>query len=138
MHNKFLSIILFVFFITIIKAQNSLPLNLYKILKDSTTQVDIVYHYPASNSLSIEGQNVRIFNNFIESRTAIDSISKPDGFIMWLINGREFITGNFYLGGRIGYIKFKIDGNTFINKLSTSGSQFLTQQKRTNAAKSTD
>jgi hypothetical protein len=108
----------------------SLPPKWYNFLSDSTTQADIVYHSPATNSLSIEGRNVRMFNTFLENRTAADTLPKADGFIMWLINGREFLTGYFFLGNQESYVRFKKDTIVFVNKLTEQGANFLKQQKR--------
>lgn len=114
-------------------AQNNvkaLPSKIFLQLRDSTTQADVVYHFPATNSLSMEGRNVRMFNTFVDSKTAADTLKKADGFVMWLINGREFLQGDFFLGEKESYFRFKKDGLVFVNRLTDQGATFLKQQKR--------
>jgi hypothetical protein len=108
----------------------ALPSNIFLQLRDSTTQADVVYHYPATNSLSMEGRNVRMFNTFVDSKTAADTLKKADGFVMWLINGREFLQGDIFLGEKESYIRFKKNGSIYVNRLTEQGAAFLKQQKR--------
>ncbi len=108
----------------------ALPQKMFVALRDSTTQADVVYHFPATNSLSMEGRNVRMFNSFVDTHSATDTIKKADGFVMWLINGREYLQGDFFLGEKESYFRFKKDTLRFVNKLTEQGAQFLKQQKR--------
>ncbi|HRN93628.1 MAG: hypothetical protein M9931_01505 [Chitinophagales bacterium] len=107
----------------------ALPAKIFVTLRDSTTQADVVYYSPATTSLSIEGRNVHLFNLFLENKTALDTIKKADGFVMWLIDGREFIKANFYLGVKESYFKFQKDSLVFINKITEQGAATLKQQK---------
>jgi len=119
-------------FLPLLAQQKStaLPQKMFVALRDSTTQADVVYHFPATNSLSMEGRNVRMFNSFVDTHSATDTIKKADGFVMWLINGREYLQGDFFLGEKESYFRFKKDTLRFVNKLTEQGAQFLKQQKR--------
>jgi len=77
----------------------------------------------------MEGRNVHLFNSFLENRTVADSIQKADGFVMWLVNGREFLKGNFFLGEKESYFKFEKDAKVFVNKITEQGAVFLKQEK---------
>ncbi len=108
----------------------SLPAQMFLTLRDSTTQADVVFHYPATTSLSLEGRNVKMLNSLIDTKTAADTLKKPDGFVMWLINGREFVTGDFFLNERESYFRFKKDTMVFVNRLTEQGANFFRAQKR--------
>ena len=111
-------------------SRGKLPVQLFNTLRDSTTQADVVYHFPATTSLSLEGRNVKMFNTLIDVETTRDTLKKPDGFVMWLINGREFISADFFLSETSGYLRFKKDSLVFVNKLTQQGASFFKQQKR--------
>lgn len=108
----------------------ALPAKMFITLRDSTTQADVIYYFPATNSLSMEGRNVHLFNSFIENKPALDTIKKSDGFVMWLINGREYLKADFFLGERESYFKFKKENKIFCNKISEQGAIFLKHQKK--------
>jgi hypothetical protein len=110
----------------------ALPFSDYKILRDSCTQLDVVFLSSASGSLSVDGRSVSLFSNFVDSKAiAKKSNSSKDGFIMWQKNGREFVTGDIYfLSDSSGYLHFKKDGKDFYNLLTTQGATFLKSQKK--------
>lgn len=109
---------------------NVLPLEMFKTLQQSTTQVDVVYHFPATASLSMEGINVLMFNTFVENASVVDTFQrKADGFVMWLINGREFLQADFFLGEKVSCFKFKTKDKIFVNRMSKQGAVFLKQEK---------
>lgn len=110
-------------------AQNKpLPTKTFVILRDSTTSMDVVMMQGKGGSLSLEGRNVRLFNGFFENKTS-DKFKAPQaGNIMWLINGREFISGNYFLGDSTGYIIFTKDGKEYVNAITPSGTSFFKSQ----------
>jgi hypothetical protein len=110
--------------------KGALPAKMYYTLRDSTTQADVVFNFPATTSLSLEGRNVKMFNSFLDVQTAKDTLKKADGFVMWLINGREFIMGDFYLGEQESYLRFKKDTVVYVNRLTEQGASFFKQQKK--------
>jgi hypothetical protein len=50
------------------------------------------------------------------------------GSIMWQINGREFISGHFYLGDSTGYVVFNKDGMEYVNLINGQGTSFFKAQ----------
>lgn len=110
--------------------KGALPAKMFYTLRDSTTQADVVYNFPATTSLSLEGRNVKMFNSLLDVKTAKDTLKKADGFVMWLINGREYIMGDFFLGEKESYLRFKKDTLVYVNKLTDQGASFFKQQKK--------
>ncbi len=109
----------------------ALPAKKFTTLRDSTTQIDIVYHSPSTNSLSLDGRNVYMFNRgCIENQPVKHSLAKPIGYIMWQKNGREYLSGDFFYNDSIGYVVTKVDTTKYVIKLSEQGRSFLQQQRR--------
>ncbi len=109
-------------------SQQQLPAKTYYTLRDSTTAMDVVLMQGKGGSLSLEGRNVKLFNSFFENKTAIKTKAPQAGMIMWLINGREFLSGNFYLGDSTGYVVFQKDGREYINLMNNAGNSFFYNQ----------
>lgn len=110
-------------------AQNKpLPVKTFLTLRDSTTSMDVVMMQGKGGSLSLEGRNVRLFNGFFENKTSQKFKAPQAGNIMWLINGREFISGNYFLGDSTGYIVFTKDGQEYVNAITPSGTSFFKSQ----------
>ena len=107
-----------------------MPSKMFYTLRDSTTQADVVFNFPATTSLSMEGRNVKMFNSLLDVKTAKDTLKKADGFVMWLINGREYIMGDFFLGEKESYLRFKKDTLVYVNRLTDQGASFFKQQKK--------
>jgi hypothetical protein len=107
-----------------------LPPETFITLRDTTSYVDVVFHAPATNSLSLQERNVKMFNTFIEYKTAAQSNINPAGFMMWLINGKEFLSGDFYLADTVAYIVFKKNGAEFVHRFTPQGKEFLIQQRK--------
>ncbi len=97
-------------------------------MRDSTTSMDIVMYQGKGGSMSLDGRNVKLFNNLFESKTAPKVNVPLSGNIMWLINGREFISGNYYLGDSTGYVLFQKDGKEYVNLLNAQGNSFFKGQ----------
>lgn len=109
-------------------AQQPLPFATYKALRDSTTSMDIVMMQGKGGSMSLEGRNVQLFGAFFENKTAQKTTAPLGGNIMWLKNGREFLSGNYFLGDSTGYIVFNINGKEFVNSINQQGNQFFKNQ----------
>lgn len=109
-------------------AQQQLPAKTYYTLRDSTTAMDVVLMQGKGGSLSLEGRNVKLFNSFFENKTAVKTKAPQAGMIMWLIKGREFLSGNFYLGDSTGYVVFQKDGKEYINLMNNAGNSFFYNQ----------
>jgi hypothetical protein len=113
------------------QSPKALPAKKFTTLRDSTTQIDIVYHSPSTNSLSLDGRNVYMFNRgCIENQPVKHSLAKPVGYIMWQKNGKEFLSGDFFYNDSIGYVVAKVDTTKYVIKLSEQGRSFLQQQRR--------
>ena len=106
----------------------ALSLKSFITLRDSTTSMDIVKILGKGGSMSLEGRNVKLFNAFFESKTAVKTDAPQAGNIMWLINGREFISGNYYLGDSTGYIVFKQGEKEYVNRINNQGNTFFKGQ----------
>jgi hypothetical protein len=109
-------------------SQELLPPKTYSALRDSTTSLDIVIMQGKGGSLSIEGRNLQVFNSFFENKTAVRQNFKAAGNMMWLTNGREFISGNYFLGDTTGYIIFKKEEKEYIHLINAQGNSFLKSQ----------
>lgn len=119
-----------VFVSHLVNAQTALPSKMFQTLRDSTNSIDVVFMLGKGGSMNIEGRNVLFFNSFFDNVSAAKTSSKQAGLIMWLINGREFLSGNFYLGDTTGYIVFQKDNKEYINKLNAQGNTFFKQQMK--------
>ena len=86
------------------KAQQPLPPKTFYTMRDSTTSMDIVMMQGKGGSLSLDGRNVKLFNSFFENKSAAKIKAPLAGTIMWQKNGREFISGNYFLGDSTGCV----------------------------------
>jgi hypothetical protein len=109
-------------------SQQPLPVKTYLIMRDSTTSMDIVMMQGKGGSMSLDGRNVKLFNNLFENKTAAKFNAPLGGNMMWLINGREFISGNYFLGDSNGYIVFQKDGKEYVNLINAQGNSFFKGQ----------
>lgn len=109
-------------------AQQPLPLKSFITLRDSTTSMDVVMMIGKGGSLSLDGRNVKLFNGFFETKTTTKKAVPQAGMIMWQINGREFISGNYYLSDSSGYIVFDKDGKEYVNRMTKDGASFFKSQ----------
>ena len=105
----------------------ALPQKFYQNLKDSCTQMDIVFYSGAGGSMSLDGKNVKMFTNFVAPSPAVkQETAKQDGHIMWQINGREYLTGKLFLtADSMGYLVFDKDAKEYVNALIPQGASFL-------------
>ena len=90
--------------------------------------MDVVMMLGKGGSLSLEGRNVKLFSAFFENKPAPKTNAPVAGNIMWLREGREFISGNYFLGDSTGYVVFKKDGKEYINQLNSAGNSFFKGQ----------
>jgi hypothetical protein len=115
-----------------LQAQNTpakpLPGPLYATMRDSSTSIDIVFLQGASRSISIDGKNVHLFNSFFENAPALKNNNAQVGMIMWQVHGKEFLSGNFFLGDSTGYVVINKDGKEYVNKINAQGNSFFKEQ----------
>lgn len=109
-------------------ATKALPMPLYIRLLDSTTSIDVVFMQGKGGSISVEGRNAKLFNSFFENTTTPKLNTPQAGSMMWEINGREFISGNFYLGDSTGCIIFTKNGKEYVNRINGQGNTFFKNQ----------
>ena len=134
-----ITILLVLFALTAINGQTKpttpafspLPSKLYKVLRDSCTQIDVVFTNERTGSMSLEGRNVIMFSTFV---TPTPIVAKKNatkmGFIMWQRNGREFITGDIYIVSETeGYVYFRKDEKEYFNQLTPQGANMLGKNK---------
>ncbi len=120
---------LFLFFLaSALHAQTALPAKTFAALRDSATSMDVIMMLGKGGSMSIEGRNVSLFSNFFDNKTAPKTKAPQAGMIMWQRNGREFLSGNYYLGDSTGYILFHKDGKEYVNRINAQGNQFFKSQ----------
>jgi len=100
---------------------------MYLALRDSTDGVDVVFLQGKGGSMNVEGPNTRFFNSFID----YDAASKPNtqqaASVMWVKQGREFISGSLYLGDSTGCVIFQKDGKEYYHRLNNGGNNFIKQ-----------
>jgi hypothetical protein len=106
----------------------ALPGKLYMLMRDSTTSIDVVFLQGAGGSLNIEGKNVRTFGNFFDFAPAPKLNIPAAGSIMWQINGREFLSGQFFLGDSLACLVTKKDGREYVNHITQQGAEFFKGQ----------
>ena len=135
---KTLLIIALLFSVAII-AQNSrtpvskapttqaLPLINYVTLRDSCTQLDIVFITGKGGSMSLEGRNVKFFTSFVRPIAVDKKPNAPlDGTLMWQINGKAYQMANLYFtGDSSGYVTFDRNNKEYVNGLTPDGAAFL-------------
>ena len=90
--------------------------------------MDVVMMLGKGGSLSLDGRNVKLFNSFFEQKSATKTATQQAGMIMWQINGREFISGYYYLLDSSGYIVFNKDGKEYVNRMTKDGASFFKSQ----------
>lgn len=104
----------------------ALPSQLYNTMRDSTDYIDVVFLQGSGGSLSIDvAKSVRFFNSFFDNKPAAKTNASPTGTIMWLIKGREYISGNYFTGDSIGYVVLQKDGKEFVNQINKEGNAFF-------------
>jgi hypothetical protein len=138
MKKLFLAKIIFMAFFAI-HAQTKPSGSVYKILtpqdyitlRDSCTQLDIVFTSGNGGSMSMEGRSVGLFSSFLQTKSITEkSNAAKDGFIMWQKNGREFLTGDIFLqSDSNSYVQFKKEGKEYFHLLTPQGAGFLKSQK---------
>ena len=110
------------------KATEALPLPLYIRMIDSTTSIDVVFMLGQGGSISLEGRNTRIMNKFFDWETTPKLNAPEAGTIMWEINGKEFLSGKFYLGDSTGCLIINKNGKEYVNRINPTGTSFLKSQ----------
>jgi len=119
--NRFLLAILLCIFCFSSFSQKPLPAQTYVTMRDSTTSMDIVFYLGKGGSMSLDGRNVHVFSSFFENAPVVKSGLPQAGTIMWQIDGREFLSGSFYLGDSTGYIITSKGGKEYINSINPQG-----------------
>jgi hypothetical protein len=104
-----------------------LPLNTYNTLRDSCTQLDVVFITGKGGSMSLEGRNVKFFTSFVTLKAAEKKPNAPlDGTLMWQINGKAYQMANLYFtGDSSGYVSFERNNKEYVNGLTPDGAAFL-------------
>jgi len=107
-----------------------LPMPYYVRMLDSTSSIDIVFMLGQGGSISVEGRNTKLFNSFFENVVTPRLNSPQAGTIMWQINGKEFLSGSFYLGDSSGCLVVTKNGKEYVNRINAQGNHFLKSQGR--------
>jgi hypothetical protein len=105
----------------------ALPAKVYSTMRDSCTQLDIVFLTGKGGSMSLDGMNIKYFTQFVTQQTTSRKVNATqDGYIMWQINGREYQSGKIYFqSDSSGYITFSRNDKEYTNALSPQGAGFL-------------
>ncbi|MBL0310957.1 MAG: hypothetical protein IPP77_15205 [Bacteroidetes bacterium] len=125
MTNKFLLSCVLCIASYVCVAQQPLPAKVYQTMTDSTNSIDVVFYKDEGGSVSADGHNVQYFNSFFAKETADKTKAISAGSVMWLVNGREYLSGIFFLGDSTGYLVAKKDGKEYVNKITPIGFNFL-------------
>jgi len=107
-----------------------LPMPLYIRMLDSTTSIDVVFMLGKGGSISVEGRNSKLFNSFFENETTPKLNIPQAGTMMWQINGKEFLSGSFFLGDSTGCIVITKNGKEYVNRITPGGVTFFKSQGR--------
>jgi hypothetical protein len=123
---KLLPILGLVMLCTYLNAQNSaLPQPVYATMVKACTSADITMLQGGAGSISVEGENIAMLQDFI-TEIAIDKPSTtPTANIMCLIQGSEFVSGTVYLGKVNGAVVFNVGGVEYTNALNSKGVEFF-------------
>jgi hypothetical protein len=105
-----------------------LPMPYYIKMMDSTSSIDVVFMQGSGGSISLEGRNAKLFNNYFERETTVKLNTPQAGTIMWQINGREFLSGSIYLGDTTGCVVITKNGREYVNRISPQGNSFFKTQ----------
>ena len=105
-----------------------LPMPYYIKMLDSTSSIDVVFMQGAGGSISLEGHSAKLFNRYFERETTQKLNTPQAGSIMWQINGREFLSGNIFLGDTIGCVVITKNGREYVNRISPQGNAFFKTQ----------
>ena len=108
----------------------ALPMPLYIRMMDSTTSIDVVFMLDKGGSISVEGRNAKMFNSFFERETSPTFNAPQAGTVMWQINGKEFLSGKFFLGDTTGYVVITKNGKEYVNRINSQGNHFFKGQGR--------
>jgi hypothetical protein len=108
----------------------ALPMPYYIRMIDSTTSIDVVFMLGQGGSISVEGRNAKMFNSFFERETTTKLNTPQAGTMMWEINGKEFLSGSFYLGDSTGCLVINKNGKEYVNKINAQGNHFFKSQGR--------
>jgi hypothetical protein len=108
----------------------ALPMPLYIRMMDSTTSIDVVFMLDKGGSISVEGRNAKMFNSFFERETTPKLNTPQAGTVMWQINGKEFLSGSFYLGDSTGCVVITKNGKEYVNRINSQGNHFFKGQGR--------
>lgn len=130
----FFSILLLLAFADCATAQQTktvpIPMPYYIRMLDSTTSIDVVFMLGQGGSISVEGRNAKMFNSFFERETTPKLNVPQAGTMMWEINGKEFLSGSFYLGDSTGCLVVNKNGKEYVNKINAQGNHFFKTQGR--------
>ena len=113
-----------------VSVTQALPMPYYIRMLDSTTSIDVVFMLGQGGSISVEGRNAKLFNSFFERETTPKLNTPQAGTMMWEINGKEFLSGSFYLGDSTGCLVVKKDGKEYVNRINQQGNSFFKSQGR--------
>lgn len=105
----------------------SLPKAVLDSIQLRADYADVIYYPPATATLSMEGPNVKFLNQFLGKPLPNPPAAKADGFVMWLIQGKEFLKGDFYLQTKPPYWLFEWEGKKISHEMTESGKTFLQQ-----------
>lgn len=106
-------------------AQSPMPAKVYQTMRDSSTSIDVVFYDEEGGSITADGKDVSFFNYFFSNEAAVRTKAKAGGSVMWLVKGREYLSGTFYLSDSTGYLVTKKDDKEYVNKITPTGFNFL-------------
>ena len=106
-------------------SQSAMPEKIFQAMLDSTNSIDVVFYNEEGASISADGKDVSFFNFFFSKDAATKTKARAGGSVMWLINGREFLSGTFYLADSTGYLVTKKNDKEYVNKITPTGFNFL-------------
>ncbi len=114
------------------KAQ-ALPASVYHVLRDSCTQLDIVFITGKGGSMSLDNKkNVGYFTAFVTTRSVEKKPNaQQDGNLLWQIDGKAFQMANLYFtGDSSAYVTFERNNREYVNALTPDGAGFLRSHGR--------
>ncbi len=85
----------------------------------------------SSKSFSLDGRNIAAFCHFIDQKTPVSTVVRPDGFLSFMDNQGDVIDTKFFFGENgHSYIEVEVEGRSYYNALTQQGADFFNKFKQ--------
>ncbi len=114
----------------IVTNYEALPIDVFTSLQEETNAVDVSFFPPSTKSISFNGQNAKLFLDFVQREAPTTLQGEPMGFIMFLVDGEMIVSGNIYMWDEDqGAFEFTYDNKKCYQSISAQGVGFMMNNK---------